>query len=125
MKNQQTTPYILLIEDDRWLAESYQAVLSESMPVVILPSLQASIEAIDSRQPSLIVADVMLDDGLVVDLLHELQSYSDTSDIPIIICSSLSSRLLLEDLRPYGVVKLLDKASVTPGSLRQAVGEYL
>ena len=91
---------ILLIEDDRWLADSYMDVLNDY---------------------ELIIADVMLERGLVFDLLHELQSYDDTSQIPVILCTSLAQRITLKDVKQYGVIAVLDKATLTPKILREAV----
>src|SRR5690606_9930245 len=106
-------PYILLIEDDPWLAKSYQTVIEEVAAVKVVGSSDDAMRVIDEDLPRLIIADVMIDDGLVVDLLHELQSYADTASLPIVLCTSLASSMKLEQLRPYGVVKIFDKSSLT------------
>lgn len=115
---------ILLIEDDQWLAESYQHTLA-GYEVTVASSGQAAMNLLDDKQFDLIIADVMLEGGSVIDLLHELQSYDDTMTLPIILCTSLASSLRLADMQAYGVVALLDKAAVTPDSLRVAVQQAL
>jgi CheY-like chemotaxis protein len=57
----------------------------------------------------------------VFDLLHELQSHDDTAELPVILCTSLAQRIQLDDVRKYGVVSVLDKATVTPKLLQEAV----
>lgn len=111
---------ILLIEDDRWLADSYMDVL-EDYEVDTAVSGQEAIDLIDVNDYEVIIADVMIERGLVIDLLHELQSYDDTARLPVILCTSLAQRLKLDEVRQYGVVAVLDKATLTPKLLREAV----
>jgi|JI10StandDraft_1071094.scaffolds.fasta_scaffold402489_2 CheY-like chemotaxis protein len=115
-------PKLLLIEDDRWLADSYMHVLEE-YDIDSAVSGQDAMDLIDVNDYDLIIADVMLERGLVIDLLHELQSYDDTAQLPIVLCTTLAQRIKLEDVRAYGVVAVLDKTTLTPKLLREAV-EY-
>ena len=115
-------PKLLLIEDDRWLADSYMHVLEE-YDIDSAVSGQDAMDLIHVHDYDLIIADVMLERGLVIDLLHELQSYDDTAQLPIVLCTTLAQRIKLEDVRAYGVVAVLDKTTLTPKLLREAV-EY-
>ena len=115
-------PKLLLIEDDRWLADSYMHVLEE-YDIDSAVCGQDAMDLIDVNDYDLIIADVMLERGLVIDLLHELQSYDDTAQLPIVLCTTLAQRIKLEDVRAYGVVAVLDKTTLTPKLLREAV-EY-
>ncbi|MFZ1458284.1 MAG: response regulator [Candidatus Saccharimonadales bacterium] len=115
-------PKLLLIEDDRWLADSYMHVLEE-YDIDSAVSGQDAMDLIDVNDYDLIIADVMLERGLVIDLLHELQSYDDTAQLPIVLCTTLAQRINLEDVRAYGAVAVLDKTTLTPKLLREAV-EY-
>lgn len=112
---------LLLIEDDLWLAGSYERILSTYYKVRTVKQSSEAIAMIDVELPDLIVADVMLDRGLVIDLLHELQSHNDTSIIPVILCSSLASSLDASSLVKYGVIKILDKSTVTPQKLKDSI----
>ncbi len=114
------SPRILLIEDDRWLADSYVDVLDE-YDTDIAMSGQEAIDLIDSNEYDLIIADIMLEYGVVIDLLHELQAYDDTATIPIVLCSSLAANVRLADVMAYGVVAVLDKSTLTPKLLRETV----
>lgn len=111
---------ILLIEDDRWLADSYMHVL-EDYEVDIAINGQSAMDLMDINDYDIVIADVMLERGLVFDLLHELQSYEDTAKLPIILCTSISQRIDLKDVKQYGVVAVLSKSTVTPKLLREAI----
>lgn len=111
---------VLLIEDDRWLAASYMESLEEFDVDTVIDG-HAAIDMIDSNEYDVIIGDVMLERGLVFDVLHELQSYDDTAKIPIILCTSLAQRISLNDVKEYGVVAVLDKATLTPKLLRESV----
>lgn len=111
---------ILLIEDDRWLADSYMDVL-EDYEVDMAVSAQEALDMLDINDYEVIIADVMIERGLVLDLLHELKTYDDTANIPVVLCTSLAQRIKLADVASYGVVAVLDKATLTPKLLREAV----
>lgn len=119
--------HVLLIEDDMWLADSYRDVLSAAgIECTVVATAEEAMDMIDAGTPDVIVADIMLGDHTVIGLLHELQSYEDTQKIPVIICSSIakSAAHMQEQLHEYGVVEILDKATVTPESLAMTVQEY-
>lgn len=116
----------VLIEDDIWLAESFRSILSAgNYQVRIVASGYEAIAAIDKEAPDIIVADILLGDHTSFMLFHELQSYEDTAQIPIVLCTSINTAQLKDiDLQSYGIVAVLDKASVTPDKLRLTVNEY-
>jgi len=118
---------LLLIEDDAWLGESYDRMLGKLYDVTHVQSLEAAIEAISRRVPDVIVADFMLEGKNVLELFHELASYEDTSIIPVVLCSTIGDELRRYEtqLANYGVVRICDKATLTPESLRRAVHESL
>ena len=120
-----SAPRILLLEDDRWLADSYVRSLGDAYAVTVATSNQAALDMIDDGSYDLLVADVMLEQGLVIDLLHELRSHSDTLRLPVILCTGLASVIQPADVAAYGVVAVLDKSTVTPASLRVALQRAL
>jgi CheY-like chemotaxis protein len=119
-------PSVLIVEDDRWQAEQHERVLNRAgyETTVALHAL-AAIEAIDDIHPDVIVLDVLLVGNTAFTLLHELQTYSDTGNIPVIMCTNLGSDLSIDDLRPYGVRRVLDKTTMVPNDLIAAVQSVL
>jgi DNA-binding response OmpR family regulator len=118
---------ILLIEDDIWLAESFQAALvAHNHEVNAFTSAHEAMHAIDKTPPDLIVADVLLGDHTTFTLFHELQSYADTANIPIVLCTGVDTNTLTQaDLQAYGIVAVLNKSTVTPDQLLLHVAENI
>lgn len=118
-------PTILVIESDEWLAEQYERVLMNDYKVVAVNNLMAAISVIDGVMPDLIIADILLTGGTIFGLLHELQSYGDTGDIPVVISTGFVDNLRIDNLKPYGVRRILDKNSMLPGDLLDVAQEIL
>lgn len=118
---------LLLIEDDQWLADSLLAVLrSRGHIVTQLSTAYEAMAWIDKNEPALIIADILLGDHNTFTLFHELQSYPDTARIPVIVCTTLDThRLSQADLASYGIVEVIDKATMTPDQLVLAVESHL
>jgi CheY-like chemotaxis protein len=117
---------VLIVEDNNWLAENYSRVLVKTgyKPTIALNALDA-IDLIDEQIPDAIILDVLLTGSTAFALLNELQSYSDTGVIPIILCTSLASELSLDDLAPYGVKQVIDKTVMLPNDLVVALSKVL
>lgn len=113
---------VLLVEDDRWLAELEQRVLEKAgFTVTHAEHGYQAIELIDSFKPEVIVLDVLLAGSTAFALLHELQSYTDTAQVPIILCTNLADQLSKEKFQEYGVKRIVDKSTMHPDDLVAAV----
>jgi two-component system phosphate regulon response regulator PhoB len=119
-------PLILIVEDDAWTAEQHARTLEKAgYRTRISPHAIDAIVAVDESRPDAIVLDVLLTGSTAFALLHELQSYSDTGTIPVILCTNLASEISIDDVRPYGVKRLLDKSTMEPDDLPAAVRSVL
>jgi len=117
---------VLLVEDDAWLAALEVGVLTHAgFEVTHAPHALSAIERIDELAPDVLIVDVLLTGSTGLALLHELQSYVDTKTVPVIVCTNLAESLSLEDLRPYGVRKVVDKTVMQPEDLTAAVRAVL
>lgn len=120
------TPYVLIVEDDDWLAEQHVRTLAKAkIRAEAVPHALAAIDAVDRMLPQVLVLDVLLVGPNAFTLLHELQSHADLASIPVIICTNGADQLADEDLTAYGVVRVLDKASMHPEDLITAVKKVL
>jgi CheY-like chemotaxis protein len=119
--------YVLLIEDDQWLADSYQVMLrAQGVEVRQVSTGHEAMQLIEEELPAVVVADLLLGDHTSITLFHELQSYEDTRAIPIILCTTLAQTKFSDaQLRSYGIVEVLDKATLTPEQLTIAVAPYV
>lgn len=113
---------VLIVEDDPWFAEQHVRVLrAENYDVHVAPHALDAIDNIDKIKPQVIILDVLLPGATGFALLHELQSYQDTAKIPVILCTSTATSINLRDVQPYGVYRILDKATMTPEDVVAAV----
>lgn len=117
---------ILLVEDDPWLAELEMKTLSEAgFSVTHAPHAPSAIVKVDEIQPDVMILDVLLTGTTAFALLHELQSYDDTGNLPIILCTNMADSVKLEDLKSYGVRRIVDKTTMKPDDLVAAVRSVL
>ena len=115
---------LLIVEDDKNWADilcGYAAAVGAEARAVV--SGGQAMEMIDNWQPDAIVLDMLLAGETAVALLNELRSHADLARLPIVVCSS--AYVNLEDLRPFGVRALLDKASMRPDEVRAIFSEVL
>jgi CheY-like chemotaxis protein len=81
---------VLVIEPDKILAKIYlQQLLLAGLEVLIARDGQMAVHAIDEQKPDVIVAELQLGAHSGIEFLHELRSYEDWANIPVIINSSV------------------------------------
>lgn len=110
---------IFIIEDDPDFAEIYQKHLKRNFPEITLQIFYNAIEAnaafselSEEELPSLIILDVLLTGPDGFTLLNELLSYPETSQIPVLLISSLNLGQM--SLQAYNVRAILNKETFTP-----------
>lgn len=116
---------VLVVESDTWLGDHYERQLTRHGFVVARAGdPYTAIDVIDEVRPSAIVMSMFLAGSSGLSLLHELQTYTDTARIPVIVCDS-PTHFTLDELRPYGVQKLLDPLTMLPDDIVMAVRSVL
>ncbi|MBQ3271164.1 response regulator [Candidatus Saccharibacteria bacterium] len=116
---------VYIIDDDRDFAECVARMLrkfSGSKVEIFSNGIEATM-AMNDGVPDLIFLDVLLDGPDGFTFLNEMASYSDTERIPIVIMSSLN--LQKKNLESYGVVRVLNKAEMVPGDVKEIVETYI
>ena len=117
---------VMLVEDDLLLARQFISSLeAEGYSVAHARHSGEAIVKIDEKLPDVIILDLLLPVASGLALLHELQSYQDTATVPVVICSSIVDQISLEELRPYGVKRLVDKTIMRPQDIVTAVRAVL
>lgn len=115
-------PVVLIVDDDSWLAEHSASVLSEAgFAAHTTRHALSAIDRIDELKPDVLILDILLPGATGFSLLHEMQSYKDTAAIPVIICSGVADSLSLDELKPYGIRRILDKTTMDPDDIVAAV----
>lgn len=117
---------VLIVEDEVWLAELHTRTLSDAgFSCISVTNGYSAIDAIDERSPRVIILDMFLAGGTAMTLLHEMQSYGDTSKIPVLLCTNTAEHINLRDMKRYGVNRILDKATMYPDDIVTAVRSVL
>lgn len=121
---------IFIIEDDPDFAEIYQKHLMRSFPEIPLRIFYNAIEAnaafselSEEELPSLIILDVLLTGPDGFTLLNELLSYPETSQIPVLLISSLNLGQM--SLQAYNVRAILNKETFTPDDFVAKIKDIL
>lgn len=117
-----------ILEDDPIFARLFSKSLHRAFPDSTVSTFEDAIDAINAlpdgcTPPSVIILDVLLTGPDGFTFLNEIASYSDLSNIPIIIVSSLN--FPMQTLESYNVKKILNKATMTPQDLPAAISEIL
>ena len=121
---------IFIIEDDPDFAEIYQKHLQRNFPEIPVQIFYNAIEAnttfselSEEELPSLIILDVLLTGPDGFTLLNELLSYPETSQIPVLLISSLNLGQM--SLQAYNVRAILNKETFTPADFVNQVQKIL
>ncbi len=119
-------PLILIVEDDEWLAEQQlRTIKLAGYKAQVALNTFAAVKAINKTKPDAIILDVLLAGTTAFALLQELQSYGDTCSIPIVLCTNIAGDLSLDEMKPYGVKRILDKSNMLPADLVAALRSVL
>lgn len=120
------TATILLVEDDPWQAELEVRSLEKAGFIVVhAPHAPSAIVKIDEIKPDIVILDVLLTGSTAFALLHELQTYDDTVELPIILCTNMAESVDLDDVKKYGVRRIVNKSTMMRDDLAAAVRSVL
>lgn len=111
---------IYIIDDDEVMADCIATATKK--PAQKFTNAIDAMNAIDEIPPSLIFLDILLDGPDGFTFLNELMSYPDLMQIPIVIVSSIHFND--HQLKPYNVVKCLDKSIMLPSDIEELAHEY-
>jgi len=122
---------ILLVEDDAWLAQLYQDILQteKACDVLVASSADMALDQLDKHPKiKLILLDMVLPGHNGIEFLHEVASYADISEIPVIVLSSIYQHdfaITPDRWKHYGVKQYLYKPQTKPEDLLAAVKRQL
>ncbi len=92
---------------------------TEQPVIEVFNDAVSAMNAVREELPDLILLDVLLSGPDGFTFLNEMISYTDTAKIPVILISTLD--LSHRNLEHYGVRQTLDKATMTPEDINEAI----
>lgn len=105
---------LLHVEDSLKLQELVRGILAcrPNIKIIGAATVKEGVQLARQHRPDLILMDIHLPDGTGMDAMKQLQDYKETSDIPVVALSSLSTQLQIgEGLREgfkYYLTKPID-----------------
>ena len=115
---------ILLIEDEKAIADMYEMKLKDRFEVETAPDAKTGLEAIKKEKPVLILLDILLPDFRGTRILEILKESPRFKDIPIIILSNYDTPEVRDLAKKHGVKYFL-KTNVINKDLIKLVEEEL
>jgi len=110
---------LLILEDEGWFADSLRAGLEGDFEIKICRDPETIFNLLKKWWPDILLADVILGGKNLFVLLNEMQSYTDTRDLPVVILSAMADQIKIDDVKKYNVQKVLNKTEITPAKLRE------
>ncbi len=104
---------VLIIDDDLLFSQILSLELKD-FDTKIANSIAESIEYLNENDFDLIILDLLLPGYNGIGLLNEIVASDIMNKIPIIICSSVASKVSLEQFSGANVKAILDKTKMTP-----------
>ena len=116
---------VLLIEDELFIRELYQNRLQKSGFSVLVASDGMEGFNLASKNPDIILLDIMLPKMNGMEVLAKLKNNSQTSIIPVVMLTNLGQESIIKEAFKNGCLGYIMKMRVTPSELSQRVEEFL
>jgi CheY-like chemotaxis protein len=122
----QVKPRILLVEDDRTIAEMYaQRLEMQDWDIRVAADGAAAVDAALSTMPDLIVLDIELPIKNGIEVLRELRARPPTMAIPVVVLSNTPGAMSMDVAHQLGISAWAVKSATTPDQLAGLVSVYL
>jgi DNA-binding NarL/FixJ family response regulator len=105
---------VFIVDNDRWFAESVKGIIKEKLSnytVCIIKNANEIFENIEKNRPNIIFLDLALGTQNGLTFLNEWASYDDLSDIDLYVLTNAADAAGTENLAPFGVRGVIDKAT--------------
>jgi DNA-binding response OmpR family regulator len=117
---------ILIIEDEKVLAEMYQEKLEkEGFKVLWAFDVKEGIELAKREKPDLILLDILLAGENGISFLKKQKEIQEISEIPVIAFSNFDDPRARKEATELGVKEYLVKTNYTPRQIIEKIGSYL
>lgn len=117
---------VLLVEDDRDIAEMYRRGLTTAgLKVAVAGTASGAMTQLRAGPPAVVLLDLRLpgDDGFHV--LQQMRADPTLARIPVLVLSNYGEASTIRRALDLGAVEYLVKANVTPSEVAARVRSYL
>ncbi len=119
-------PRILIVEDEKILAEMYKDKFKQTgFQVDLVFSSEEAIEYLKNKKPDLILLDILLPRENGIYFLKNIKEIKEFSKIPIVAFSNYDNPETKKEAFKLGVKSYLIKTQYTPGELLEEIKKYL
>jgi CheY-like chemotaxis protein len=119
---------ILIVEDDKFMADIYQEALeSDGFQVDLCSNGSSAIQRLKESPPHLLLLDILLPGAGGSEVLSFVRAQESTRTLPVIVLSNASAYAadLVREIQMQGANACLTKAECTPARLLQEVRSAL
>ena len=117
---------VLLIEDEKEVAELYRLKLSlDGYEVLTAENGEEGLEKAFSEKPELIFLDIKMPKMDGFEALKKLRSSEKTKSVPILILSNFDEQDLIEKGMTLGANEYLIKSQFTPEGISKKIKDWL
>ena len=119
-------PKILLVEDEKGLAEMYQDKFTEAgFEMILAFTAKQGIEKAKKEKPDIILLDILLPTENGISFLGKMRKEPEIADIPVIALSNYDQPKTKAEAFGFGVKAYLIKTGFTPTTLLKEIKKYL
>jgi len=119
-------PKILIVEDEKILAEMYRdKFIKEGFEVVLAHSAEEGIEAALKEKPELILLDILLPRENGIGFLGKLRKNPEISSTAVVAFSNYDDTKTKKEANEFGAKEYLIKTNYTPQEVVAKVKSYL
>ena len=126
-RRRRKAPLVLVVEDDRMIAEMYRFQLThEGYEVHVAGDGRQGLEAIRTEKPDLVLLDLRMPVMEGFEVLEQLQSgAADVRSIPVVILSNYGDPTMVKRGLELGARDYLIKSATDPITLAARVKDFL
>jgi two-component system alkaline phosphatase synthesis response regulator PhoP len=117
---------ILIIEDERDLAEMYKEKLEiEKFQVFLAHNIEEGLKMAKKEKPGLILLDILLGEENGVSFLKRQKEDKEISQIPVVAFSNYDNSQTKKEANTLGIKEYLIKTNFTPKEFVERIKNYL
>ncbi len=116
---------ILIIEDEKMLAEMYKEKFEmEGFEVFLAFNVGEALEIAKKEKPDLILLDILLGEENGISFLKKQKEDKEISEIPVVAFSNYDNLQAKKEAQNFGVKEYLIKTNFTPKEFVEKIKSY-